>query len=243
MVSKEKIVSLMDLTLLGDDDCEQDIIKLCSKAENKLGRVAAICVHKQFIELVKEKLFDEFEVATVINFPRGEANLQSVLAETKQALALGADEIDLVIDYKEYNVQGSSAKSCEIISEIKKVCGNKVLKIIIESGELKSKELILKATQDAIDNGADFVKTSTGKTKVGATTEAAETILQTIAKANRVVGFKASGGIRDYDQAVCYINLAEKIISKSYIDPKTFRLGVSGLLDNLLNTQKANNSY
>ena len=243
MISKDKIVSLMDLTILGDNDCEQDITNLCKKADNKLGKVAALCVHKQFIGLVKEKTYSEFGVATVINFPMGGANLQSVLAETKQALALGADEIDLVVDYKEYNRLGESPKSCEIVAAVKKLCGNKILKVIIESGELHTQELVEKASTDAITNGANFIKTSTGKSKTGATLKATETMLSVIKKLSKNTGFKASGGIRTYEEACEYIKLAQNILSEDFVKSETFRFGVSGLLDNLLNDGKVKNGY
>ena len=234
----------MDLTQLGDNDTDADIIKLCEKARNLLGEVAAICVYKQFVPLVKKQLGKDFEVATVINFPAGKSSLEDVLAETQDALNLGADEIDLVIDYKQYIAVGESPKSCEIVKAVKNLCADKTLKVIIESGELSSSFLIEKASVDAISNGADFIKTSTGKTPVGATPEAAKAILETICVTNPKVGFKASGGIRDYKQAIEYMQLADTIIDNSYINPNKFRFGVSGLLDNLLNsTEEDRNGY
>ncbi|AJC48224.1 deoxyribose-phosphate aldolase [Allofrancisella guangzhouensis] len=234
VINKQKIVSLIDLTQLGEDDTEQQIINLCLKAKNSFGTVAAICIYKQFIPLVKKQLGKDFRVATVVNFPQGSFPIEEVLAETKEALALGADEIDLVIDYKEYLEKGFSDKSCKMISKVKELCANKILKVIIESGELKPDQLIHTVSQDAINNGADFIKTSTGKTPQGATLQAAKIILQTIKKSKRTVGFKASGGIRNYEQAVEYINLAQELFSEDYIYSKTFRFGVSSLLDNLL---------
>lgn len=235
MIDKKKIVSLIDLTLLGDNDTDEDILKLCSKARNPLGTVAALCVYKQFIPLVKKELGVTFRAATVVNFPHGDASVEDVLDETKQALALGADEIDLVIDYKEYIEKGYSEKSKQMVSEVKKICGNKTLKVIIESGELKSKDLIEKVSYDVINAGADFIKTSTGKTEVGATLEAAKSMMKTIKESGGTVGFKASGGIRNGVQAVAYVELADKILGNKYVNPTTFRFGVSGLLDDLLN--------
>ena len=229
----------MDLTQLGDNDTDADIIKLCEKARNSLGEVAAICVHKEFVSTVKAKLGADFKVATVVNFPNGDAIIEDVLAETKEALSLGADEIDLVIDYKDYIANGSSKHSCNLVSQVKKLCANKALKVIIESGELKDEDLIRRTAIDAIENKADFVKTSTGKTPVGATLCAAKAILSTIKDCDKKVGFKASGGIRDYAQAAEYIRLADDIFQGSdFTNPKLFRFGVSGLLDNLLNTTK-----
>ncbi|AIT09434.1 deoxyribose-phosphate aldolase [Candidatus Francisella endociliophora] len=238
MITKQKIVSLMDLTQLGDNDTNEDIVKLCAKARNSLGEVAAICVFKEFIHVVKEQLGQDFKVATVVNFPAGDKSIKEILVETQKALDLGADEIDLVIDYKDYLDNGSSEKSVKMMSEVKKLCKDKALKVIIESGELASTDLIAKVSQDAIDAGTDFIKTSTGKTPIGATPEAAKVILETIAKNNKNIGFKASGGIRNYQQAVEYIELADNILSSNFVTPKNFRFGVSGLLDNLLNQEQ-----
>lgn len=239
IISKQKIVSLMDLTKLGDNDTDRDIIKLCEKARNSLGEVAAICIYKQFVTIVKARFGADFRVATVVNFPSGDATIEDVLAETKVALDLGADEIDLVIDYNDYIANGSSKYSCNLIAQVKELCGDKTLKVIIESGELKSEVLIKKVTVDVIVNGADFVKTSTGKTPVGATIDAAKVILNAINDSDKKVGFKASGGIRDYAQAAEYTKLADDIFQGSdFTNPKLFRFGVSGLLDNLLNTTK-----
>ncbi|GAB4221901.1 MAG: deoxyribose-phosphate aldolase [Francisella sp.] len=238
MVTKQKIVSLIDLTQLGNNDTQQDIINLCKKARNSLGEVAAICVYKQFVPVVKEQLGNDFRVATVVNFPKGDSTVEDVVSEVNQALSLGADEIDLVIDYKEYLDKGYSDKSCQIMKEIKNLCKDKVLKVIIESGELKSSSLIAKVCQDVIDSGADFIKTSTGKSSVGATIEAAQVMLNAIKNSDRKVGFKASGGIRTYSQAVEYLKLAENILSADFVTPHTFRFGVSGLLDNLINDKE-----
>ncbi|AXH30500.1 MULTISPECIES: deoxyribose-phosphate aldolase [Francisella] len=238
MITKQKIVSLIDLTQLGDNDTQADIISLCAKARNPLGEVAAICVYKQFIPIVKKQLGNNFKVATVVNFPNGENTIEDVVTEVKQALSLGANEIDLVIDYKEYLEQGFSEKSCQMMVEVKKLCKDKTLKVIIESGELKLQSLIAKVCQDVIEAGADFIKTSTGKTSEGATLTAAELILNTIKHGGKKIGFKASGGIRNYSQAVAYTKLAANILSNNFVNPQTFRFGVSGLLDNLLNEQQ-----
>ncbi|WP_407876989.1 deoxyribose-phosphate aldolase [Francisella sciaenopsi] len=235
MTTKQKIISLMDLTQLGESDTDTDIVKLCTKAKNSLGEVAAICVYKQFVPVVKKTLGSDFKVATVINFPKGSGSVEDVVLEAKEAISLGADEIDLVIDYNEYIQKGHSQKSCDMIEKVKNVCQDRVLKVIIESGELIEDSLISKASHDAIVNGADFVKTSTGKTPKGASLEAAKVILETIKNSGYEVGFKASGGIRDEAQAIGYIKLAEEIMSKNYVVADTFRFGVSGLLDNLLN--------
>ena len=243
-MTKQEIVSLIDLTRLGDNDTSNDIINLANKAKNNLGQVAALCVYKEFIQIVKDKLGQDFKVATVTNFPKGNSDLKIVLDETKQALENGADEIDLVIDFNDYIKNGKSDKSCELISESKKLCKDKTLKVIIESGELKSEELIRKVSSDAIENGADFIKTSTGKVSIGATLDACNIMIDEIVKSGKKVGFKASGGIRTYEEALKYTKMAQDKISKDFVNNESFRFGVSGLLDNLLtNTKVDKNAY
>ncbi|ALB02257.1 deoxyribose-phosphate aldolase [Francisella persica ATCC VR-331] len=234
MITKQKIVSLIDLTQLGDNDTQVDIVNLCTKARNSLGEVAAICIYKQFIPVVKKQLGNNLKVAAVVNIPNGDNHIDDVISEVKQALSLGADEIDLVIDYKEYLNQGFSENSCQMMVEVKKFCKDKTLKVIIESGELKLQKMITKVCQDVIYTGADFIKTSIGRTFDGATLAAAEVILKTIKNSAKKIGFKASGGIRNYYQAVVYIELAANILSNNFVNPQT----VSGLLDNLLNEQQ-----
>jgi deoxyribose-phosphate aldolase len=233
----------MDLTQLGDNDSNHDISNLCDKANNALGTVASLCVYKEFTPVVKKLLGKQFKVATVVNFPQGEDSIADVVSETKLALELGADEIDLVIDYNEYIKNGSSDKSCKMVSEVKKICKSRMLKVIIESGELKSEDLIATASNDAIANGADFIKTSTGKTAEGATLMASQIMLQAIRDSKRSVGFKASGGIRTYEQATEYVDLATSIMGKNFVSPATFRFGVSGLLGNLLNKGVSSDVY
>lgn len=128
MITKQEIVSLIDLTQLGDSDTQVDIVNLCSKARNSLGEVAALCVYKQFIPVVKKQLGNNFKVATVVNFPNGDNTIEDVISEVKQALSLGADEIDLVIDYKEYLDQGFSEKSCQMMVEVKNFVKIKLLR-------------------------------------------------------------------------------------------------------------------
>lgn len=240
-VLAEKVVSLMDLTALNDNDTKEVITNLCRDANNSVAKTAAVCVYSKFVAIAKEELSStncsEIKVATVVNFPAGGTDVKAVLAETKQAISLGADEIDLVLPYKSL-IAGNADICFEMINECSKLCqsSSKLLKVIIESGELKTKELIRQASEITIEAGADFIKTSTGKVPVNATTEAAKTILETI-KAQSTeskVGFKASGGIRTLDDAIVYIDLASEIMGSNWVNADKFRFGVSGLLVNIL---------
>lgn len=242
----KKIISLIDLTSLNDTDDEIVIDKLCSKAITPLGPVAAVCVYPQFVRQAKTKLLNTaVKVATVANFPRGNATQSMVLAEIERAVTEGADEVDVVIPYQAYLV--NRAESVQgFLHACKQACRSAKLKVILETGVLQSVELIEQASQAAIQAGADFLKTSTGKVAVGATLEAAATMLLAIKNSRaegRSVGFKASGGIRTPEQAASYIKLAELILGENWISPATFRFGASGLLDALLNQSQANSAY
>ncbi|MCF6764188.1 deoxyribose-phosphate aldolase [Thiotrichales bacterium 19S3-7] len=238
MFNKETIISLIDLTYLDDQGNDAQVEALCQKANNLVTPVASICIYPRAIQTARAQLNKEIAIATVINFPTGNLALDQVIAEAEFALMQGADEIDLVIPYQNYlkHAQADN-QSIELVKAIKAVCQNKCLKVIIESGELKSPQLIRQASIDAIDGGADFIKTSTGKVAIGATLDAASIMLDVIkdCKAYEVVcGFKASGGIRCEEDAISYLELAEEKLGKGFIHPKTFRFGASSLLDDLV---------
>ena len=244
MNSSEKIVSLIDLTILNQDDTLKTVEGILAKASNKLGQVAAVCLYPQFVGYARQYLPQDIAVVTVVNFPHGNMTLKEVELQVKFALEQGADEIDLVIPYYEYIDKANSPLAKQLVRSCKALCQDKLLKVIIESGELENLELIKKATKDAIEAGADFIKTSTGKTKVGATLEAAKIILAQIQQMNSNVGFKASGGIKTQQAAQQYIDLAYDICDDNYVVPQSFRFGVSSLLDQLLQrTVEQNDGY
>lgn len=231
----KKMISLLDLTSLNENDNDETIIKLCERATGSFGKVAAVCVWPKFVSLCKEKLENTgVKIATVVNFPEGSTNIEKTLKETKKALKDGADEIDVVFPYKAF-LQGDKEIGKKLVSATKAVCGQDIkLKVIIESGELAKSIYITEAAKIAINAGADFVKTSTGKTKISATLEAANAIIETIRASGKKVGFKASGGIREQSQARSYLSIAGSIMGAEWIAPNNFRFGASGLLDNLL---------
>ncbi|WP_462146254.1 deoxyribose-phosphate aldolase [Pseudoalteromonas gelatinilytica] len=232
-------VALMDLTTLNDSDTTETINNLVASIEPKLGIPAAVCVYSQFVSDAKlalaERELQQVKVATVTNFPSGEQPLEQVLNETLFAIERGADEIDLVIPYKAL-IAGDERKVLEYVKASKEACGNQAqLKVIIESGEL-SDDLIATATKLAIDGGADFVKTSTGKVAVNATLAATDIMLNTIKASGKKVGFKAAGGVRTVTDAAEYLALAESIMGEAYLQPELFRFGASGLLKDVYAT-------
>ncbi len=235
----KRALSLMDLTSLNDDDTDGIIQNLCASANTPYGQTAAVCVYPAFIQTAKKNLAEQniahVKVATVTNFPHGTDDVTLAARETQQAIADGADEVDVVFPYKSL-INGDGAIGSVLVAACKTVCGDKTLKVIIESGELKTPELVKKASEIAIDSGADFIKTSTGKVPVNATLEAAEIMLNVIKDSGKAIGFKAAGGVRSTEDAKAYLQLAEKIMGEDWICADNFRFGASGLLGSLLAT-------
>jgi deoxyribose-phosphate aldolase len=244
---KKLAAHCLDFTSLNDTDTDDDIRTLCARAITPLGNVAAVCVYARFVNFCTRELANtDIKIATVVNFPNGQDNINDVLADVKAALFDGADEIDVVWPYKAY-LQGDRENAMHLVSSIKKLCGDKIVKVILETGELKNPAIIAAASEDALTAGADFLKTSTGKVPVGATLEAAAIMLQAIknhrSKTLSTLGFKASGGIRTAQDAAHYIQLARSIMGEDWVTPKTFRLGASSLLNNLLDGITTSTGY
>jgi deoxyribose-phosphate aldolase len=231
-----RIVSLLDLTSLSGTETGDDISRLCARAEGPCGRVAAICVFPRYLPLVRAGLaslsLEQIELATVVNFPRGELDADGSVREIREALALGATEVDLVFPYRVF-LAGQAKQAADYLEACRQACPVR-LKVILETGELGSREAIRAASLLAVERGADFLKTSTGKSQVHATPEAAQTMLEVIAQCGGRVGFKASGGLRAMDDALVYLELAETIMGRDWVSPRTFRFGASSLLDDVL---------
>jgi deoxyribose-phosphate aldolase len=153
------------------------------------------------------------------------------LRDTAAILGAGGDEVDLVLPYRAF-ASGDHAQSAAVVAAVRRASEGKLLKLIIESGELKDAALIRAASQLGLDSGVDFLKTSTGKTPVSATLQAAREMLQVIAMHPRgkAVGFKASGGIRKVGEAAGYIALTREILGEGALTPQRLRFGASGLL-------------
>ncbi|WP_373777871.1 deoxyribose-phosphate aldolase [Glaesserella sp.] len=236
-------LSLMDLTTLNDNDTDEKVISLCQQANTEFGTPAAICIYPRFIPIARKTLAaqgtPQIKIATVTNFPHGNDDIDIAVAETKAAVAYGADEVDVVFPYKAL-INGNEQVGFELVKQCKAVCAtaNVLLKVIIETGELKTEALIRKASEIAIKAGANFIKTSTGKVPVNATLTAARIMLETIRDLNVAdhVGFKAAGGVKTTEEAAEYLVLATKILGESRVNAAHFRFGASSLLANLLAT-------
>jgi len=231
-------IHLMDLTTLSDDDTDQKVIELCADAHTAAGNTAAVCIYPRFIPIARKTLAaqntPQIKIATVTNFPHGNDDLDIALAETRAAVAYGADEVDVVFPYRAL-MAGNSEIGETMIKACREICGAEVtLKVIIESGVLQTPELIKQASLICINAGADFIKTSTGKVPVNATLEATKVMLEAIKESGRDVGFKAAGGVKDAQAADDYMQLARDIMGEDWVNTDHFRFGASSLLTGLL---------
>lgn len=233
----QRALCLIDLTSLNADDTDVRIVALCHQANTAFGRVAALCVYPRFVALAKAILLElrqaDVLVATVVNFPDGGDDIAAAAAETRQCIEAGADEVDVVFPYRAL-MAGKAEVGAQLVAACKQACGGKTLKVIIESGELATPELVLQASKIAIGAGADFIKTSTGKVAINATLEAAGIMLNAIKETGGHCGFKAAGGVKTVAEAAAYLALADRIMGAEWVKSQHFRFGASSLLGSLL---------
>jgi deoxyribose-phosphate aldolase len=225
-----RLLPLLDLTSLGEDDTPAAIRALCASARLPAGLPAALCVHPEYVLAVREAMAGTgVKVATVVNFPDGGDDATRIARETRRAIAAGADEIDLVLPYRAL-MAGRTDAARRGIDACREVCGPRtVLKLILETGELASPARIRTACRIGLTAGVDFLKTSTGKVAVNATIDAAAIMLDEIASGGGLCGFKAAGGLRTLAAAQAYVALAEERLGAGWVTPVRFRIGASGL--------------
>ena len=226
-------LACLDLTRLNDGDTEADIAHLCQRAQGRFGPVAAVCVWPRLAAFARGQLPTTIAIAAVANFPHGGSDVATALADVQQIVQAGAQEVDLVLPYRAL-MAGDEATATTLLNAVRQACPGLLLKVILETGELQDPALIRRACQLSLDAGADFLKTSTGKTPVSATPQAAEVVLDAIAAfGQRPVGFKASGGIRSVADAATYLALARQHLGDAALNPTRLRLGASSLLDDI----------
>jgi len=232
-------LSLLDLTSLSHSDTKETIKALCDKSHSEYGNAASVCIYPEYIVYAKDFLKDtNVRITTVVNFPEGGNDIAAAVKTTREALRDGCNEFDLVIPYKDY-MNGNKTIVFDMIKAVRAEIPNDTLKVIIESGVLLKESYIKETSKIAIDAGADFIKTSTGKTEISATPEAAKYMLETIRESGKKVGFKAAGGIKTVAAAVEYLDLGRSIMGENYLNKKTFRFGASSMLGDIINIIKA----
>ena len=242
---KRLLFNCIDLTTLKTEDSEESVLKFTERVNDfeseypDLKNVAAICVYPNFAKIVSQSIeVESVNIACVSGgFPSSQTFTEVKVAETALALADGATEIDIVIPVGKF-LSGDYEGMCDEIEEIKSICGERHLKVILETGALKSAENIWKASILAIYSGADFIKTSTGKQEPAATPEAAYVMCQAIKayheKTGRKVGFKPAGGINSVNDALVYYTIVKEVLGKEWLNNELFRIGTSRLANLLL---------
>lgn len=242
---KKFLFHCIDLTTLKCTDSEQSVMKLTEKVNEfddkypDLDNVAAICVYPNMAEIVNDTLeADHVNIACVSGgFPSSQTFTEVKVAETAMALHAGADEIDIVIPVGKF-LEGDYEGMCDEIEELKEVCGDKHLKVILETGALKTASNIKKASILSMYSGADFIKTSTGKENPAATPEAAYVMCNAIKEyhrdTGRKIGFKPAGGINTVKDALTYYTIVKEVLGKEWLNNQLFRLGTSRLANLLL---------
>jgi len=238
-------IRMMDLTTLEGADTPGKVSALCSKAlrpdpeDRSVPSVAAVCVYPSHVATAVARLAGSgVKVASVATaFPSGQAPLEAKLADTRAAIADGADEIDMVIDRGAF-LSGRYAKVLDEIVAIKEECGDAHLKVILETGELGTYDNVRRASLLAIAGGADFIKTSTGKVVPAATLPVTLCMLEVIRdvheETGRVIGMKPAGGIRTAKQAIQYLCVVHETLGVDWLTPDLFRFGASSLLNDVL---------
>lgn len=238
------LLNCVDLTTLGTEDSERSVAQFVQRVNDydekypQLKNVAAICVYSNFAAVVRSVLeVSDVNIAVCSAcFPSSQAHIETKIAETALAIQDGADEVDIVINVG-YLRDGAYEELCDEISEIKNCMGDHHLKVILETGLLKTAEQIRLASILSMYSGADFIKTSTGKVYSGATLEAAYVMCQCIKeyyeKTGNIVGFKASGGIRTTADAVKYYTIVKEVLGEEWLTNERFRIGASSLANSL----------
>jgi len=235
-----KLISCIDLTTLSNKDNQDSVQELIDKANQGHDGIhpAAVCTFSNLGHFVKGQLNPSIKAAVVgSSFPTSQTLSSAKIAEAKLIAETGIDELDIVINRGDA-IAGNFSTISNEINEIRAAIGTLHLKVILETGELQDERLIKKTAQIAIDAGADFIKTSTGKTEIGATTAAVgwmcEIIHNHYTKTGIKIGIKPSGGIRSFEDAILYFNLVGEILGAEWQNPQLFRIGASSLYDTLI---------
>jgi deoxyribose-phosphate aldolase len=238
------IVRCIDLTTLEGMDTPGKVTMLCQKArypmgENTVPPVAAVCIYPSLVSVARDALAGSpVRVASVATaFPSGQSDLNARLQEIEDVVEAGADEVDVVIN-RNALLSGDSQRVFDELVAMKAACGKAHIKVILETGELQTYDLVRKAAHIALDAGADFIKTSTGKVKPAATLAVALVMMQTVRdhylRTGHEAGVKVAGGIRTAKVAWQYLAMAKETLGDRWLTPERFRIGASSLLNDVL---------
>lgn len=245
----KQILNCIDNTTLKETDSTESVIEFLKKVNNHsqenpdIPNVAAVCLFPVFAPTAKEYLKAEGVNKAVVagGFPASQTFLEIKEQEIKKAVAYGVDEVDIVISVGEF-LAGNYEFVFEEIVRQKAACGDAHLKVILETGAIKDPKLIWQASIIAMEAGADFIKTSTGKIPEAATLPAAYVMCQAIKafneKHNKKIGFKPAGGISTTDEAVKFFAVVKEILGEKWMNNKMFRIGASRLVNNLISDIK-----
>jgi deoxyribose-phosphate aldolase len=232
------VARCLDLTSLNDDDTETRIERLCARARDPgkgLDPVAAVCLYPAFVGRARLKLAGSGVLVACATgaFPTGSLPIDQRVAQIQAALEAGGQEIDTVLDHRAF-LAGREKDVRDQLVASRSACGGATMKVILETGLLPDESAILRAAQLAIEAGADFVKTSTGKVTEGATPTAFRAMCEAAHDSDRPIGVKVSGGVRTTADALAYLSIVEEVLGRDGLDPSRFRIGASALLDDLL---------
>lgn len=245
------VLASLDLTELGDNCDKNTIINLCAKAKGYINgedgyvdgktipSVPAVCVWPKWVETSRNILPANIKIASVVNFPSGDLDFCDVKNEIQTIIKSAGDEVDCVFPYKK--LFSGDLKYCQaFLAKVRSECGDKTLKIILESGTFHDEQTLIKACEIALIAGADFLKTSTGKISQGADINSAKIMVQEINKyiANsnnqkKILSLKPSGGLKKITDVIAYMELIEKNWGFSAINPQRFRIGASSIWNDI----------
>ncbi|MFA7115786.1 MAG: deoxyribose-phosphate aldolase [Bacteroidales bacterium] len=248
MNEREKLIKclgLIDLTTLKITDTHSSVKTMVEKINNfkksfpNYPYPASICIYPNFSKTVKDNLTAKGVHCTVVSgcFPASQSYIKVKTMESLMAVENGADEVDIVLALNKF-LDNQKEEAAKEIREQKKVVDPKILKVILETGELKDPKLIKEASTLAMENGADFIKTSTGKVNVNATPQAAEIMCTAIkdyyVKTGLKIGFKAAGGVSTPEEALTYYEIVDRILGEEWLCKELFRFGASRMANNIL---------
>ncbi len=241
----KEIFSCIDLTSLNTSDSSGTILSFAERTArfsysfSDISNVAALCVYPNYVKVAREGLGNSGVRLAVVaaSFPTAQTFTEVKIMETSMAVRMGADEIDVVIPVGTF-LEGALDTVIDELKEIREAAGDTTLKVILETGLLKDERSIYRASIIAMESGADFIKTSTGKSTVSATPEAAWVMCRAIRdyynETGIMIGFKPAGGIVTPDEALVYYFIVQNMLGKKWLTPEYFRIGASRLANNIL---------